>query len=136
MDSLSYLIAAAVCEIAMARTPINSQELTARLNIPRRRLEPYLQLLTRAGIVGASRGPKGGYFLKRALGELTVRDVMAAIQRSESIPEKPPLAKRIAIAVEDSLNRVRLLDIVNQARATGVLSAVEQSDRGSTADPG
>jgi DNA-binding IscR family transcriptional regulator len=135
MDSRSYLVAAAVCEIAIARTPINSQELTARLHISRRRIEPYLQLLTRAGIVGASRGPKGGYFLKHALAELTVRDVLAAINRGDCIPERPPLAKKIAIAVEDSLNRVMLLDIVNQAQATGGLDGANVID-GSTANPG
>ena len=120
MDRLSYLITAAVCEIARARTSINSQELTARLNISRRRIEPHLQSLTRAGIIGANRGPRGGYFLKRALAELTMRDVLAAVDRSYCIPERPPLAKEIAIAVDDSLQRVRLQDIVNQAQMTGV----------------
>lgn len=120
MDSLSYLIAAAVCEIAIARAPINSQELTTRLNTSPRRIEPYLQLLTRAGIVGANRGPKGGYFLKTALAELTVRDVLAAVNRSCSIPERPPLAKKIAVAIEDSLKQVKLSDIVTQARAAGM----------------
>jgi DNA-binding IscR family transcriptional regulator len=135
MDRLSYLVTAAVCEIAIARAPINSQELTARLHITQRRIEPHLQLLARAGIIGANRGRKGGYFLKRALAELTVRDVLAAINRSDCIPERPPLAKSIAIAVEDSLNRVMLLDIVNQARATGVWMAGAKVIDG-TANPG
>jgi DNA-binding IscR family transcriptional regulator len=112
---VGYLIAAAVCEIAIAPKLITSQELAARLNLPSRGLEAYLQALVHAGIIGAERGPRGGYFLKRPISEVTVEDVLLAVARGYSIPATPALANKIAIAVGDSLKRVRLSEVVSQA---------------------
>jgi DNA-binding IscR family transcriptional regulator len=119
----AYLIIAAVGEIAIAQKRINSQELTARLNSRSRRLEPYLQALVRAGIVGAEPGPRGGYFLKRPLSELTVADVLFAADPGYSMPMTPALAKQIAIAVRESLERVTLLDLITQTDEIASFSA-------------
>jgi DNA-binding IscR family transcriptional regulator len=116
---VAHLIIAAVGEIAAARKHISSQELTARLDLPPRRLEPYLQALVRAGIIGAERGPRGGYFSKRPPSELTVADVLIAADPGYVIPATPPLAKQIATVVGDALSRVILSDLFAHAEKNG-----------------
>jgi predicted transcriptional regulator len=116
---LAHLIIAAVREIATAHKLINSQELMARLNLPPRRLEAYLQALVRAGIIGAERGPRGGYFLKRPPSELTVADVLIAADPGYTIPAIPALAKQIATVVGEALSRVILSDLFAHAEENG-----------------
>jgi DNA-binding IscR family transcriptional regulator len=127
---VAHLIIAAVGEIAAARKHISSQELTARLDLAPRRLEPYLQALVRAGIIGAERGPRGGYFLRRPLSELTVAAVLLAADPGYSIPTTPPLAKHLAVIVRDALNEVLLSDLLTQAEENSVRSVCHTtSDR-------
>ncbi len=64
-----------------------------RQRIPVRYLEQIFQRLRRAGVVSARRGPRGGYRLARAPGEITLRDVVEAVEGPLSIEraggEKP-----------------------------------------------
>jgi Rrf2 family protein len=51
-----------------------------RQNIPSRFLEQVFQDLKRAGIVRSKRGPRGGYRLSRPIRELTVGEIVRAIE--------------------------------------------------------
>lgn len=55
-------------------------ELAARLVLPRRFVEQQVTLLVRAGIVTSRRGPSGGCALARPASDISVRDVVIAIQ--------------------------------------------------------
>jgi Rrf2 family protein len=72
----------AVCELASAEgpaRPVTSERLATAQEIPPKFLESILLQLRRGGIVHAQRGPDGGYWLTRAAGEISLADVIRAV---------------------------------------------------------
>lgn len=59
-------------------SPVAARELAESERLPADYVEQILLRLRRAGIVESVRGAKGGYFLARDPGRITVRDVMTA----------------------------------------------------------
>lgn len=72
----------AVCELAAAdpATPVKGETLAKAQGIPLNFLENILRELRRAGIVHAQRGPEGGYRLARKPTEVTVADIIRAVE--------------------------------------------------------
>jgi len=74
----------AVLDLALHRekglTPI--QEIAGRQGIPQRYLEQVLLVLKRAGLLTAKRGSTGGYHLTRPAEDITVGDVLRAVEGS------------------------------------------------------
>ena len=72
----------AVLDLALHRqhglTPI--QEIAARQAIPQRYLEQVLLALKRAGLLTSKRGSAGGYHLTRPPEEITIGDVLRAVE--------------------------------------------------------
>lgn len=60
--------------------PVQLRVIGARQNIPARYLEQIFQRLRRAGLVQGKRGPGGGYTLLRGTSEITLRDVVEAVE--------------------------------------------------------
>jgi Rrf2 family protein len=60
--------------------PITGESLAARRDLPGRYLETTLASLRRAGLVTGRRGAEGGYQLARPADEITVADVMLAVE--------------------------------------------------------
>ena len=56
------------------------QDIAARQRIPQRYLEQVLLGLTRAGLLVSKRGSAGGYRLARAADQVTVGDVLRAVE--------------------------------------------------------
>jgi Rrf2 family iron-sulfur cluster assembly transcriptional regulator len=54
-------------------------DIADRLGEARRGIEPVLQALSRAGLLGSTRGPKGGYRLGRAARDMRLSEVVAAV---------------------------------------------------------
>lgn len=75
----------AVLELALVAartpgTPVNGDALAAAQGIPVKFLRNVIMLdLRRADLVVSSRGPEGGYVLARPAGEITVADVIRAV---------------------------------------------------------
>ncbi len=69
--------------------PVTTQRIAAATGVPAGYLSKVLQALGRAGLVNAQRGLKGGYALARPLGELTVLDVINAVDPLERIIRCP-----------------------------------------------
>lgn len=57
-----------------------AKDIARREAIPLRYLEQIFQDLKRAGLVESKRGPRGGYYLKREPSEITLGDVVRALQ--------------------------------------------------------
>ena len=57
-----------------------AKDIARRGEIPLRYLEQIFQDLKRAGLVESKRGPRGGYYLKRAPAEIKLGDVVRALQ--------------------------------------------------------
>ncbi len=60
--------------------PVQLRVIGERQNIPARYLEQIFQRLRRAGLVQGKRGPGGGYTLLRGTSEITLRDVVEAVE--------------------------------------------------------
>jgi len=73
----------AAAELAAAEgqgQPMKGEELARRQSIPKNFLENILTELRRAGIVRTRRGADGGYQLARPAAEITVADVLRAVE--------------------------------------------------------
>lgn len=60
--------------------PVQLRVIGERQNIPARYLEQIFQRLRRAGLVQGKRGPGGGYTLLRGTSEITLRDIVEAVE--------------------------------------------------------
>ena len=76
------------CAVVLALVPPGRCMSTARLaeyhGIPAPYLAKHLQAMTRAGLVESVPGPKGGFRLTRPAAEITVLDIVEAIDGDES----------------------------------------------------
>jgi Rrf2 family protein len=64
---------------------VTATKLAAFHDLPPAYLNKQLQALVRAGIVTSAPGPRGGFRLARGLAEITLMDVVAAIEGLQSI---------------------------------------------------
>ncbi|EQD31292.1 BadM/Rrf2 family transcriptional regulator, partial [mine drainage metagenome] len=65
---------------APAGMPLPRRVLAEHYGLPEAYLAKHLQALTRAGLLNATPGPNGGFRLARPVGEITVLDVLDAIE--------------------------------------------------------
>lgn len=59
--------------------PVSAGDVAAALDVPANYLSKILHTLSRAGLVSSERGPGGGYRLARPAEELSIADVVGAI---------------------------------------------------------
>jgi Rrf2 family protein len=60
--------------------PVRVEEIGTRQGVPIRYLEQLFQRLRRAGLVSSKRGPGGGYVLARPPEQISLADVVRAVQ--------------------------------------------------------
>ena len=79
----TYGIMAAV-DMAMQDgfTPVHAKSIARRQGIPARFLEQVLQSMKKAGVVSSVRGAQGGYVLTKKPSELSVAEVLEALDDS------------------------------------------------------
>jgi len=75
-----YAVRAAVELAAAAEGPVSADRLAEAQDIPVNFLENILAELRRAGIVESRRGAAGGYLLARPADEVTLADVIRAVE--------------------------------------------------------
>src|SRR3954449_13287977 len=75
-----YAVRAAAELAASAEGPVKGEKLADAQDIPLQFLEHILLELKHAGIVRARRGAKGGYWLARPAEEVTIADVVRAVE--------------------------------------------------------
>ena len=69
----------AVCELAAADAPRTVEQLSAAQRIPNKYLESILGELRRDGLLRSQRGPEGGYRLARSPAQISIADVIRAL---------------------------------------------------------
>jgi Rrf2 family protein len=69
----------AVCELAAADGARTVEQLSAAQQIPNKYLESILGELRRGGLLRSQRGPEGGYRLARSATEISIADVIRAL---------------------------------------------------------
>ncbi len=72
--------------------PVQIRVISERQVIPARYLEQIFQRLRRAGLVRSKRGPGGGYTLARSSEEISLREIIEALEGplSEGLEMSPP----------------------------------------------
>jgi len=78
--------------------PTQIKDIAAREAIPARFLEQIFQDLKRAGLVGAKRGPRGGYHLARPARDIRLGDVVRALEGPIAITGQSEETKPTPIA--------------------------------------
>jgi Rrf2 family protein len=130
-----YAIRALVELAARGDGPVKGEQLSASQHIPPKFLEAILSQLRHAGVVRSRRGAEGGYWLARPPGEITLADIIRAVdgplasvrgQRPETV-SYPGAARQLTevwIAVRASLRSVleavTLEDILTGEMPAGV----------------
>ena len=69
----------AASELAAADAPRTVEQLSAAQHIPNKYLESILGELRRGGLLRSQRGPEGGYRLARSAAEISIADVIRAL---------------------------------------------------------
>jgi Rrf2 family protein len=121
-----YAVRAAVELAASGEGPVKGDRIAAAQQIPPNFLENILADLRNAGLVASRRGAEGGYWLARPAAEISVADVIRAVdgplaavrgQRSEQVTFEGSAAsmRDVWVAVRASLRnvleRVTLADV-------------------------
>lgn len=114
--------------------PTQVRDIADRQSIPPRFLEQIFQDLKRAGIVGSKRGPQGGYSLARRAEEISLGEVVRALEGPIVLGErpggaKPPEATRsvtesvfadLSAKVEQCFDAVSIQDMCTRADELGL----------------
>lgn len=112
--------------------PVQVRVMSERQSIPTRYLEQIFQRLRRARLVSGKRGPGGGYRLARPAAEITLRQVVEAVEgpvgaaapgdaSSGDTAGRPDFIwPQLAARFADTLDAVTLADLCQQAAKAGV----------------
>ncbi|MDQ1079503.1 Rrf2 family transcriptional regulator [Pseudoroseomonas cervicalis] len=117
-------------------TTVPAGDIAERLGEARRGIEPVLQALSRAGILGSTRGPKGGYRLGRAARDITLAELVAAVagpdlpregEEAESATPSPlqekvlrPLWQELEEAMLARLGELTVAELLRRAALAGL----------------
>jgi Rrf2 family protein len=138
-----YAVRAAAELAAAAEGPVKGEKLAEAQDIPLQFLEHILLELKHAGIVRARRGAKGGYWLARAADEVTIAEVVRAVEGPIAhVQSAPPESieyrgnaehlQEVWIAVRASLRtvleHVSLADLVSGQLPSEVAELAAQPD--------
>lgn len=110
------------------------REIADRETIPVRFLEQIFQDLKKAGLIGAKRGPRGGYHLARPAAEISLGDVFRALEGPIVVcssdeeardarpgPDAPAAAfKQLAGNIESCFDSISIADICEKGVSLGV----------------
>jgi len=94
----------AVLELSLREgaSHVQAKEIAEKQSIPLKFLEQILSQLRTAGVVKSVRGASGGYSLARAASEISLRDVVAAVE-GDLRGTEPVIKDRPALAVWQEL---------------------------------
>lgn len=126
-----------------ANGPVTLAGISERQKISLSYLEQLFGKLRRHSIVGSVRGPGGGYRLARAMNEVTVADIIAAVDEpldatncggQENCQDEQrcmthDLWTNLNKRMHEYLASVSLYDLVNQPKAKAVAATIAMDDR-------
>jgi Rrf2 family nitric oxide-sensitive transcriptional repressor len=133
-QTAEYALRAAVYLASQEGTPRTTQEIAKATQVKIAYLSKVMQSLGRQGLVQSQRGLHGGFTLARPAEELTVLDIIQAVDPIQRIKSCPlgiqghfnlcPLHRRLDLAmklVEDALRKSTLAELLAEPeRAHGV----------------
>ena len=120
-----YAVRAAAELAAAGDGPVKGERIADAQEIPLQFLEHILLELKHHGIVRARRGARGGYWLARPATEITLADVIRAVEGPlANIQDSPPEAT----SYHGSTERLRDVWVAVRANLRDVLESVSLSD--------
>ena len=122
----------AMCELARGgpQARLSLRAIAEKQNLPLRYMEHLFAQLKSAGLVESTRGAHGGYSLAMASEEISVKDILQALEgvagsgsccgvscdeaceRTQECPTKP-LWEHMNFVTKDLMNRVSLADLLS-----------------------
>ena len=69
------------------RKPISASELESKISVSGKYLEKIMRMLSNHGIVSASRGANGGYYLAKGTENITIGDIVRTLEDNMEIIE-------------------------------------------------
>lgn len=124
----------AVFELAMhaGEGPVTVSSIAHVQNIPEQYLEQLMPLLKRAGLVSGVRGAQGGYQLTAGPDEVSVRDVVAAVEGPIVVADctsedgtgcaeidwciGPDVWVRVQEAVDEAMSQITMAQLMREQR--------------------
>lgn len=142
-QTVEYALRAAVYLAARDGAPATTEDVAARTRVPAPYLAKVLQGLVRAGLVKSQRGVGGGVTLARDPAELTILEVVNAVEPIKRITTCPlglpghgarlcPLHKRVdaaLAAVEAAFGGTTLAEVLGEPSASAPLCDVPAGKR-------
>ncbi|MDI2090528.1 RrF2 family transcriptional regulator [Commensalibacter oyaizuii] len=80
---IAILIVTDIAFYSSRNNTVSAADISTRTDLPKRSIEPILQLLSKASILESTRGPHGGYHLARPKRLITLAHVIQAISVQE-----------------------------------------------------
>ncbi len=141
-QTAEYALRAIIWLARDPEAPLGTQRIARATRVPAGYLSRVLQSLARAGLVESNPGRTGGFRLKRAPREISVLDVVSAVDPVQRIVRCPlglrshrgqlcPLHRRLdeaAALVQGAYAATSIADLVAEASPVGVLC--EKGQRG------
>lgn len=117
-------------------SPVSITSISARQDISERYLEQLMSMLKKAGLVRSIRGAGGGYVLAKDMTDISVGDILRALEGSLEPVECPGLEsdegcsvsdscvtkyvwKRINDSINQTVDEIRLDQLVAESRKKG-----------------
>ena len=104
--------------------PVSAAQIAERRQVPEKYLVHILLQLKRAGLVRSVRGSQGGHLLTRPASEITLYDVMRAIDgpvldplptENNGTSELEPVWREVAAGIDSVFMRFSLRDILEKS---------------------
>jgi Rrf2 family transcriptional regulator, iron-sulfur cluster assembly transcription factor len=108
---------------------LRGTEICGKLELPERYLESELQNLVHSGVLKSIRGPKGGYVLGREKRNISLHDILMALEKAEKSKNLSGLSKLVESKINnhtESLAQISLHDVLQEAREKGVIAPESQ----------
>ena len=122
---VDYAVRAALELAAASEGPVKGDRIAAAQNVPLKFLENILSELRRAGIVGSQRGAEGGYWLAKSAAEVSIADIIRAVEGPLADVHGTPPEKLKFVGAATSLKEVW---VATRASLRSVLEVVTLAD--------
>ncbi len=137
-----YALRAVVVLARDLQRSYSAEQIAKDTRVPRRYAHKVLQALVRAGLVRSQSGPGGGYALLRSPEELSILDVVSAVEPITRLRRCPlglkthtnlcPLHRELDeayAAMERAFARVTIAQVLNQPREVPPLCELDNTTR-------